>query len=306
MLPKLIGQSLDCTAPKAPAAHGVCTLRPIYPRPVRAYESAHEKADTLAKRRSRTRHAALLPPRSQDLESAMAKRPAIQLALRDAREIDCAPRKRPGAGSSDLGSRSARTGPGGRNEPCCTLPSFSDCCSDPICSWVRRECPVTRGAASAWPLVLAFTGASQCLKTSEMMQMVPARTPGREWVIYLTGGLESRGAAALVVTRLRRTAGACLILFLIAVFPANVLARRSLRPGSPVFIGSFGSQRKHLSPASLIRILVEKQNQRRHRAGLLQQWSIARRLPRRGNHSPLGLKHAAQPAASHGLLEWRQ
>ena len=54
--------------------------------------------------------------------------------------------------------------------------------------------------------------------------MAPDLLPNELWTIYLTGALEIAGAGGLLLPRLRRTAGICLVLLLVALFPANVNA----------------------------------------------------------------------------------
>lgn len=52
--------------------------------------------------------------------------------------------------------------------------------------------------------------------------MVPPPFTGQLWVIYLTGILEIAGAMGLLMRPTRRLAGICLLLLLLALFPANV------------------------------------------------------------------------------------
>jgi uncharacterized membrane protein len=54
--------------------------------------------------------------------------------------------------------------------------------------------------------------------------MIPPPLPREMWVVYLTGVLEIAGAIGLLIPRLHRAAGISLILFLIAVLPANIYA----------------------------------------------------------------------------------
>lgn len=54
--------------------------------------------------------------------------------------------------------------------------------------------------------------------------MIPDPLPDGMWVIYLTGLLEIAGGLGLLLPDWRRRAGICLVLFLIAIFPANVNA----------------------------------------------------------------------------------
>jgi uncharacterized membrane protein len=58
----------------------------------------------------------------------------------------------------------------------------------------------------------------------DLAAMMPEPLPDGLWIIYLTGVFEIAGAVGLLVPRTRRLAGICLVLLLIAMFPANVNA----------------------------------------------------------------------------------
>lgn len=58
----------------------------------------------------------------------------------------------------------------------------------------------------------------------DMVKMVPPWVPSPEAVVAITGVLEILGAIGLMIPRTRRAVGIALILFLVAVFPANVYA----------------------------------------------------------------------------------
>jgi uncharacterized membrane protein len=58
----------------------------------------------------------------------------------------------------------------------------------------------------------------------DLAAMTPEPLPDGLWVIYLTGVFEIAGAIGLLIPRARRLAGICLVLLLVAVFPANVNA----------------------------------------------------------------------------------
>ena len=70
-----------------------------------------------------------------------------------------------------------------------------------------------------------FTGASHfsSMKT-DLAAMVPPPLTGALWVIYITGVLELAGAAGLLVPGINRLAALCLVVMLLAMFPANVFA----------------------------------------------------------------------------------
>jgi uncharacterized membrane protein len=58
----------------------------------------------------------------------------------------------------------------------------------------------------------------------DLAAMIPPPLTGSLWLIYLTGVLEIAGASGLLIPRFRRAAAICLVLLLIALFPANVYA----------------------------------------------------------------------------------
>jgi uncharacterized membrane protein len=70
---------------------------------------------------------------------------------------------------------------------------------------------------------------------------VPSWMPAPRLTVYLTGVCEILGAAGILLPATRRWAGLALILFLIAVFPANVKAARENlpvagRPATPLVL----------------------------------------------------------------------
>ncbi len=74
-------------------------------------------------------------------------------------------------------------------------------------------------------VMFTFTGATHFTAMKhEYAAMVPPPMTGQLWVIYLTGVLEIAGAAGLLMRPTRRLAGICLVLLLLALFPANVYA----------------------------------------------------------------------------------
>ena len=74
-------------------------------------------------------------------------------------------------------------------------------------------------------IMFVFTGASHFTTMKyDFAAMIPAPLPNDLWVIYLTGVLEIAGAIGLLIPRTRKLAGICLVLLLVALFPANVYA----------------------------------------------------------------------------------
>jgi uncharacterized membrane protein len=61
---------------------------------------------------------------------------------------------------------------------------------------------------------------------ADLVRMVPPGVPNPELMVTLTGICEVLGGIGLLVTRTRRVAAALLIVFLIAVLPANIHAAR--------------------------------------------------------------------------------
>lgn len=70
----------------------------------------------------------------------------------------------------------------------------------------------------------------------ELVRLMPPGIPNPEFWVTFTGICEILGAIGLLVPRTRRIAGVALILFLIAVLPANIHAARAglTLGGSPV------------------------------------------------------------------------
>jgi uncharacterized membrane protein len=86
------------------------------------------------------------------------------------------------------------------------------------------------GQASAdYALALMFvmTGSAHFTSMKRDLEcMVPPIFPRPMWIIYATGVLEFLGAAGLLVPKVRSLAGGCLMVLLVAMFPANVRAAR--------------------------------------------------------------------------------
>lgn len=89
--------------------------------------------------------------------------------------------------------------------------------------------------------LILFTAAAHFFMTDQLAAMIPPPFTGAAWVVYLTGVLEIAGAVGLVTRRFRRPAAICLILLLVAMFPANVYAALNEvqlrgRPATPLWI----------------------------------------------------------------------
>jgi uncharacterized membrane protein len=64
----------------------------------------------------------------------------------------------------------------------------------------------------------------------DMIAIVPPRLPAPGLLVTITGGLELLGAAGLLFPPTRVAAAACLIVLMLAMFPANVYAARMPNP----------------------------------------------------------------------------
>jgi uncharacterized membrane protein len=89
---------------------------------------------------------------------------------------------------------------------------------------------VARGLLAAGLLVMG-TAHFRAGPARTMAAMIPPALrgpalPSPEALVAFTGACELAGAAGLLVPRTRRLAGACLLVFLAAVFPANAYAAR--------------------------------------------------------------------------------
>jgi uncharacterized membrane protein len=74
-------------------------------------------------------------------------------------------------------------------------------------------------------IMFLFTASAHFTDTKhDLLAMIPDPLLRTLWLIYLTGVLEIAGAIGLLVPRFRRIAGICLVILLVAMFPANVNA----------------------------------------------------------------------------------
>jgi uncharacterized membrane protein len=90
---------------------------------------------------------------------------------------------------------------------------------------VKRLSSWREAGRIALVIMFLFTGLSHFSSLKhDFAAMIPAPLPNDLWVIYLTGAFEIGGALGLLIPRTRRLAGICLVLLLVALFPANVNA----------------------------------------------------------------------------------
>jgi uncharacterized membrane protein len=97
----------------------------------------------------------------------------------------------------------------------------------------------------SWPAAVRVGLAAMLLFTSvahfnslrhDLARMIPPAIPDPMAMVYFTGLCEIAGAIGLLVPRTRRVAGWALILFFVAILPANIHAAREglTLAGSPV------------------------------------------------------------------------
>jgi uncharacterized membrane protein len=86
----------------------------------------------------------------------------------------------------------------------------------------RFEISAPARARAGLSLFFAFTALGHFIRTNEMAAMLPDSMPYRVEVIYLTGVFEFLGAIGIWLRKVRKLTGACLILMLIAILPANI------------------------------------------------------------------------------------
>ena len=75
----------------------------------------------------------------------------------------------------------------------------------------------------AMAIMLLFTGSSHFFKTPEMVQMIPAFLPYKIQLVYFTGAMEMAFAIAMLLPRYAKWAAIGLVLFFLALLPANII-----------------------------------------------------------------------------------
>jgi uncharacterized membrane protein len=83
-------------------------------------------------------------------------------------------------------------------------------------------------ARDAMGVMLLFSAAAHFTSMKEdLIRMIPSWIPSPRAMVYFTGVCEIAGAIGLFVPQLNRVAGAALIVFFLAVLPANIHAARA-------------------------------------------------------------------------------
>ena len=73
-------------------------------------------------------------------------------------------------------------------------------------------------------LPLLVSGIGHFARTAMFASIIPPVFPHREGLVLVSGVLEFAGGVGLLIPIFTRSASACLALFMIAIFPANVYA----------------------------------------------------------------------------------
>jgi len=87
--------------------------------------------------------------------------------------------------------------------------------------WASAITPALAGC-SGLALIFLLAGIAHFLVTRPMAEMIPPAIPYRVPLVYFTGLCELAAVAGLLLPEMRRTTGWAVIVFLIAVFPANI------------------------------------------------------------------------------------
>lgn len=78
-------------------------------------------------------------------------------------------------------------------------------------------------AAYAMAFFLCFFGLSHFYKYDELLPMIPNFLPFPGFIVYFTGVIEIILAVGLMIPKTRRWSSMMLVLYFIAVFPANII-----------------------------------------------------------------------------------
>jgi uncharacterized membrane protein len=89
-----------------------------------------------------------------------------------------------------------------------------------------------RAIAVALAAMFAMTGVAHFVNPlrADMIAIVPPRLPAPALLVTVTGVLELLGAAGLLLPATRGAAAVCLLLLMLAMYPANVHAARMPNP----------------------------------------------------------------------------
>jgi len=72
-------------------------------------------------------------------------------------------------------------------------------------------------------IMLIFTGIAHFARTENMIQMLPEFIPFKMEIVYVTGILEISAAIGLLIQKLSKLTSILLIIFFLAILPANII-----------------------------------------------------------------------------------
>jgi len=80
---------------------------------------------------------------------------------------------------------------------------------------------------TAMSVMLAFTATGHFLYSKGMIRMLPSSLPFKKEIILLTGIIEIAAASGLLIPAIRQLTAWLLIVFLVALLPANILSAKN-------------------------------------------------------------------------------
>lgn len=72
-------------------------------------------------------------------------------------------------------------------------------------------------------VMLVFTGIAHFIKTDQMVEMMPEIVPFKLEIVYISGILEILASIGLITNKFGRLTSIMLILFFLAILPANIV-----------------------------------------------------------------------------------
>ncbi len=88
---------------------------------------------------------------------------------------------------------------------------------------LKKPWPLSFTGRLPMSIMLFFTGIAHFTNTGQLLEMMPAAIPWKEPIVYCTGLLEWLAAVFLISKRWSRMASLFLILFFLAILPANIV-----------------------------------------------------------------------------------
>ncbi|MFB6454041.1 hypothetical protein ACE38W_02125 [Chitinophaga sp. Hz27] len=93
-----------------------------------------------------------------------------------------------------------------------------------IIKFIRNEYAWALAGRISMAVMLFFTASAHFAFSKGMEMMMPAAIPYKKFLVAFTGILEIAGGIGLLLVSTQKMAGICLIIFFLAVLPANIYA----------------------------------------------------------------------------------